>query len=89
MQCGCCNQSGCLYSWGVYFLWVLIIPDFTVAWVYHIAGYFHGVLIFVTFMTSSGVTKFGTHKFSTCTMNCMNCCLGRVLFYYCILLTVL
>ena len=25
MRCGCCNQNGCLYSWGAYY------PDFTVA----------------------------------------------------------
>ena len=24
-RCGCCNQNGCLYSWGAYFVWVLII----------------------------------------------------------------
>ena len=30
MQCGCCNQNGCLYSWGAYFVWVLIILIFTV-----------------------------------------------------------
>ena len=23
---GCCNWIGCLYSWGAYFQWVLIIP---------------------------------------------------------------
>ena len=67
---------GCLFSMGAYY------PNFKVA-------YFHEVLIFVIFMTSSGVAKFGTHKFSACTMNCMNYCLGRVLLYYCILLTVL
>ena len=24
-RCGCCNQNGCLYSWGAYFVWALII----------------------------------------------------------------
>ena len=69
------------YIHGVFISMGAYYPDFTVA-------YFHEVLIFVIFVTSSGVTKFGTHKFSACTMNCMNY-LGRVLLYYCILLTVL
>ena len=70
------------YIHGVFIFYGCLLSDFTVA-------YFHEVLIFVISVTSSGVTKFGTHKFSACTMNCMNYCLGRVLLYYCILLTVL
>ena len=45
---------------------------------YCIADYFWGVLIFVIFITSLGVTKL----FSTCTMNCIYDCLGRTLFCY-------
>ena len=35
---------------------------------YHIAGYFRGVLIFVIFMANPGVTKFSTHGIFTYTL---------------------
>ena len=60
-------------SW--FWHYIAAIPLRTMS--YCLESYFGGVLMFILSMTSPGVTKFCTLKFSACTINCTKLLLGH------------